>query len=228
VRADPPTGPPGTGRAPPDRRLAAVLAGHRGDPAGARAALADPQARVRAAGLGALARLGALRAADLRAGLADPDPVVRRRAAGLAPGLRGAGGPTARALVTAVGDPDPLVAEAACTALGELARTGRVDRVGPLSAAVRDHPDARVREAALGALGSLGDPAGLPAVLDALSDRPTVRRRAAVALSAFDGPEVEAALRRALEDRDWQVREVAEILLDAPVTGPATRPRRDG
>jgi len=51
-------------------------------------------------------------------------------------------------------------------------------------------------------------------VLAALDDRPTIRRRAVVALAAFDGDTVAAALRRAAGDRDWQVREVAEILLD--------------
>jgi hypothetical protein len=34
-----------------------------------------------------------------------------------------------------------------------------------------------------------------------------------VALAAFEGPGVEAALRRCLDDRDWQVRQVAEDLL---------------
>jgi HEAT repeat protein len=43
-----------------------------------------------------------------------------------------------------------------------------------------------------------------------------VRRRAAVALAAFAGPSVEAALRRCLDDRDWQVRQVAEDLLATP------------
>jgi len=73
-----------------------------------------------------------------------------------------------------------------------------------------------VREAAVAALGAMGDPEGLPAVLGALGDRPAVRRRAAVALAAFDDERAEAALRRCLEDRDWQVRQVAETLLDRP------------
>jgi hypothetical protein len=34
-----------------------------------------------------------------------------------------------------------------------------------------------------------------------------------VALSAFEGPEVEAALEAASTDRDWQVRQAAEDLL---------------
>jgi len=40
-----------------------------------------------------------------------------------------------------------------------------------------------------------------------------VRRRAVLALAPFDGPEVDEALRTALEDRDWQVRQAAEDLL---------------
>jgi HEAT repeat protein len=55
--------------------------------------------------------------------------------------------------------------------------------------------------------------AGLPAILRATGDRPAIRRRAVLALAPFDGPEVTAALRRALEDRDWQVRQAAEDLL---------------
>ena len=39
------------------------------------------------------------------------------------------------------------------------------------------------------------------------------RRRAVLALAAFEGDGVEAALTRALDDRDWQVRQAAEDLL---------------
>ncbi|MCU1449313.1 MAG: hypothetical protein JWP02_1483, partial [Acidimicrobiales bacterium] len=67
---------------------------------------------------------------------------------------------------------------------------------------------------AVAALGAIGDRRGLAAVLDAAaSDRPAVRRRAVVALAAFDGPDVDAALHHALTDRDWQVRQAAEDLL---------------
>ena len=104
----------------------------------------------------------------------------------------------------------PLVAESACWALGE-----RQDPVGvePLIVAAGAHPDPLVREAAVASLGALGDPRGLPAVLAATSDKPAVRRRAVLALAPFDGPEVEAALERARQDRDWQVRQAAEDLL---------------
>jgi hypothetical protein len=39
-----------------------------------------------------------------------------------------------------------------------------------------------------------------------------VRRRAVLALAPFDGPQVDAAIAAALEDRDWQVRQAAEDL----------------
>ncbi len=74
------------------------------------------------------------------------------------------------------------------------------------------HDDSLVREAAVAALGSIGDERGLPAILSACTDKATVRRRAVLALAPFDGPEVEAALDRALTDRDWQVRQAAEDL----------------
>jgi HEAT repeat protein len=50
-------------------------------------------------------------------------------------------------------------------------------------------------------------------VLQACDDKPAIRRRAVLALAAFEGEQVEGRLRRALEDRDWQVRQAAEDLL---------------
>ena len=64
----------------------------------------------------------------------------------------------------------------------------------------------------MAALGAIGDVRGLPAILAATSDKPAVRRRAVIALAPFDGPEVDAALARARDDRDWQVRQAAEDL----------------
>ena len=82
-----------------------------------------------------------------------------------------------------------------------------------------------MRETAVAALGSLGDAAGLPAVLAATTDVATVRRRAVLALAAFEGPEVEAALPRLAEDRDRQVRQAAEDLLHGwgPIAGATYR-----
>ena len=66
------------------RRREVALAGHRGDLATARAALADLDPDVREIALGASRRLGVLSDDDLRAALADQSPAVRRRAAELA------------------------------------------------------------------------------------------------------------------------------------------------
>ena len=77
--------------------------------------------------------------------------------------------------------------------------------------------DPLVRESCVAALGAIGDERGLDAILAATSDRPPIRRRAVLALAPFLDPghpragEIDAA-RRALEDRDWQVRQAAEDL----------------
>ena len=84
--------------------------------------------------------------------------------------------------------------------------------VAALARLVTDHDDALVREAAVAALGAIGDEGGRPAILGALSDKATVRRRAVLALAPFEGPDVDAALAAACEDRDWQVRQAAEDL----------------
>lgn len=206
---------------PVERAAAAAALGlRRPVPAGAAGALAglavgDPDPGVRSAALGALVRVAGPRASPAwRRALADPVPGVRRRACEVSPAVRPR---SCRHLVEALADPDPGVAEAAAWALGELGRpavaAGAVDALG---AAVKSHPDPLVREAAVAALGSLGDPAGLTAVLAGCADRAPVRRRAVVALAAFEGPQVEAALERALADRDWQVRQAAEDLLGPP------------
>ncbi|MBK9179510.1 MAG: HEAT repeat domain-containing protein [Acidimicrobiales bacterium] len=189
------------------RRRRAARAGHRGPPADAEALLDDPDPGVRATALAALARLGALREAHLAAALADPHPAVRRRAARVATTHRGG------SLVALLDDPDPTVVEAAAWACGERrpVEPGTVPRLGALATG---HDDALVREAAVAALGAIGDPDGLPAVLAATRDRATVRRRAVIALAPFEGPEVDAALERARADRDWQVRQAAEDLVD--------------
>jgi HEAT repeat protein len=83
-----------------------------------------------------------------------------------------------------------------------------------LAALATGHDDALVREAAVAALGAIGHDGGLPAILAATDDKATVRRRAVLALAPFEGPEVEAALARARDDRDWQVRQAAEDLSD--------------
>ena len=192
-----------------ERRRQAVLAGHRGDGAAARAGLHDADPAVRAASLGALNRIGAATGEDLTAALADPDPAVRRRACEVAAG-RPEGGEDLRALLD---DADPSVVETAAWALGEHGQAA-AEAVVALARIATDHADPLCREAAVAALGAIGDPSGLAAILAATSGRPAVRRRAVIALAAYEGPTVDEALRRALGDRDWQVRQAAEDLLD--------------
>lgn len=186
---------------------AAAIAGHRGDEAAARALLDHDDAAVRAAALAALARMGAVTDADLRAGLTDRGAVVRRRCVALAVPH------PAVALVQMLDDPDATVAEQAAWALGER-EPPEPGAVAALARAATGASDALIREAAVAALGSLGDEAGLPAILQATTDKAAVRRRAVLALAPFDGPEVAAALNSALTDRDWQVRQAAETILD--------------
>ena len=176
-------------------------------------AASDPDPRVRAAAVAALVRAagGRRAAAAWRHGCADPAPEVRRRAAELTPSL--ADPPPLRPLVALLADPDVTVVEATAWALGELRDPTRdADAVAPLSRLATDHDDPIAREAAVAALGALGDPAGLPAILAACTDKPAVRRRAVLALAPFEGPEVDAALDHALKDRDWQTRQAAEDL----------------
>ncbi len=115
------------------------------------------------------------------------------------------------ALLPLLDDADATVAEVAAWASGE--RTPPEAGIVPVLARLTTgHDDVLVREAAVAALGALGDPAGLRAVLAATRDKATVRRRAVLALAPFEGAEVDAALARAREDRDWQVRQAAEDL----------------
>jgi HEAT repeat protein len=188
------------------RRRDAAIAGHRGDVATARGYLDDPAGAVRATALAALARARALTSDDLTNGLHDPDPVVRARAAELCAAWPGDGAP---GLVPVLADPDPAVVEAAAWASGER-QPPEPGAVAALAAVATGHQDPLCREAAVAALGAIGDDQGLAAILAATSDRPAVRRRAVLALAPFEGPEVDAALARAVADRDWQVRQAAE------------------
>lgn len=188
-----------------DRLREVVVAGYDGDGTTARAALGDDDPAVRALALGALDRIGALTDHDVRAAFGDHAPVVRRRAVELA-ALR-----TSVDLIEPLHDPEPGIVEVAAWACGEhvdvsdaeLSRL--VELAGTAEAAL-------VREAAVAALGAIGDVRGLPAILAGCQDVPTVRRRAVLALAPFEGDTVEQALDAALEDRDWQVRQAAEDL----------------
>gem|GEM_PF-192356 len=188
------------------------------------AAMGDPDDRVRAAALGAIVRLSNKEAAQAviepadveaawRTAQVDQSPSARRRAAELAPKVRDL---PIVLVIELVADSDVTVAEAAAWALGEMAGDDYPNEDAGLADAALEkfalnHKDALVREACVAALGARG--VGLATILAACSDKPAVRRRAVLALSPFEGPEVDAALENALTDRDWQVRQAAEDLL---------------
>lgn len=235
--ASTPTPPPGhtpvTGN-PAERRAAVVLAGHTGDRDVIVAARHDSEPSVRAAAVGAAHRSGVLDEDHLRAALRDPDPGVRDRAARVAATSTLA----VEALTDLLDDGDDIVVESACAAAGE--RTDLPDRgVRRLVELTSDHDDALVREAAVAALGSLAgegriDELGLTeqvvsAILRAGDDIAAVRRRVAVATAAFEDPRVEALCERFLSDRDQQVRQITEDLLEVggtPTASPVElRPR---
>jgi len=178
----------------------------------AHAARHDPDPRVRAVALAETVRRGPRATARevWRDAARDTDAKVRLRAAQCAPRLGRSA--TSAELTALLDDADPLVAEAAAFAAGEHPRPG-TRLLAAVTVAATGHPDALVREAAVAALGSIGDPASLPAVLAACDDKPAVRRRAVIALAAFEGDAVERRLAAALHDRDWQVRQAAEDLL---------------
>ncbi len=195
------------------RRRAAAVAGHAGDVAAAETFLSDSDPSVRATAFAALHRCGALNADLLLTGLSDVEGGVRRRCATLAASATERAAVVVALLLLLV-DEDHFVAEAAAWALGEWgADNPRLDdTLGALVSMTTTHDEALCREAAVAALGAVGDTRGVEAILVACGDKPAVRRRAVLALAPFDGTAVEAAIDRALGDRDWQVRQAAEDL----------------
>ena len=182
-----------------------VISGHVGDATTARAARNDEDPRVRASALGALHRMGALTDGDLQVALRDPSQKVRMRAVALTVGRSGV------SPAPLLEDQSDDVVEVAAWACGERGAED-LETLALLGKLVTDHSNPLVRESAVAALGAIGHPAGLDAILKATTDRVAVRRRAVLALAPFEGPEVEAALRRASQDRDWQTRDAAELL----------------
>lgn len=188
----------------PGRRAVAV-AGHTGDVATARVGWGSADPAVRAIALGALERLGELDDDALASALHDPDVAVRRRATELAASHRSVD------LLVGLHDADDRVVEVAAWACGEheSSRDAIVERLVELAGSALEP---LVRESAVAALGAIGDERGLGAIISGCNDKPAVRRRAVLALAPFDGEEVDAAIRAALVDRDWQVRQAAEDL----------------
>ena len=182
-----------------------AAAGHLGQVDVARAGLTDIDPVVRELSLGALERCGDLDDDELRSALHDEVAAIRRRAAQLAarrPRLD---------LTALLDDSDPTVVEQVAWTYGEheVVDDAVLHRLIALAVAA-DVP--LVREAAVAALGAIGDDRGLPAILHGCNDTPAIRRRAVLALASFATDEAETAIDRALTDRDWQVRQAAEDL----------------
>lgn len=193
-----------------ERRIAVIRAGFDGDATTARDALGDADEMVRVSALRALDRASSLDDATLAVALGDASAEVRRAAVELA-------SRHTVPITDRLRDDDVFVAEMAAWSLGERPDPTD-DEIGALVDCTTTHPEAIVREACAAALGSIGDERGLPAILAACDDKPAVRRRAVLALAPFEGPEVDAALSKALDDRDWQVRQNAEDLLNPRLT----------
>ena len=178
---------------PAGRRRAVALAGHTGDGPTARGALGDGRPAVRATAIGALERLG-MRLRDRSRGAARrPRPggaTAGGEAGGHVPGRRCTVAPRARWATT--------IRRSSRSRRGPAASAtrpnGRRRRAGRAHAAT---PTPSCREAAVAALGAIGDPPGCRRSSPPRTDKATVRRRAVLALAPFDGPEVDAALAKA-------------------------------
>ncbi|HUW02559.1 MAG TPA: HEAT repeat domain-containing protein [Acidimicrobiales bacterium] len=192
-----------------ERRRDIIVAGHRGQRDRVLAALDDEMPEIRVVAVGAAARCEALTAHLLSRALDDPAVAVRLRAIEVVARVPGTEPPT---LTPTLDDENAMVVERAAWASGER-QPPEPGIIGRLASLATGHEHKLVRESAVAALGAIGDPAGLEAILSATTDVATIRRRAVLALAPFDGPEVTDALETALRDRDWQTRQAAADVL---------------
>ena len=171
--------------------------------------LRDERPRRRVLALRAALRRDIVTAAIWRRALQDSDVDVRREALTLIAGAEVSDDSLLSLVTEALHDEDSLVVDGAVFALGEHLYQ---PALAELIAVAGQHEDARCRESAIAALGALGDDQARAVIVAALDDKPAVRRRAIVALANYEGPDIEAALARASEDRDWQVRAAVDQL----------------
>lgn len=165
--------------------------------------LRSPSPRLRILALRGMVRQALVTSEDWRSALRDGDVDVRREALNQIAHAPIDDVAVMSDVVRSLDDDDALVVDGAVFALGEHLHVPAVEK---LCVIATGHDDARCRESAIAALGAIGDDRARPVILAALDDKPPVRRRAIVALSNFEGPDIDAALARASEDRDWQVR----------------------
>jgi len=173
--------------------------------------LHSPEARHRVLALRGLVRLSLMTTALWREVLADSDVDVRRDALQQLAHATLEDTGVLDDVIVMLAEEDALVVDAAAFALGEHLY---VAAVLPLCATATEHEDARCRESAIASLGAIGDDRARATIIAALRDKPPIRRRAVVALANFEGPDIDAALEEAGEDKDWQVRSAVAQLRD--------------
>ena len=173
-------------------------------------------------------RLGRLEVADVVRALAGRRPrgaPARRRRRSQPSAATGRAPSLPAALTAALDDPDPLVVVGAAWFLGERRHRSAVAALARRPR--RAHDDTRCREAAVAALGRHRRPGRARRPCSARST--TSRRCAGGPPSPWPAstiPAVEPALRRAAGDRDWQVRQAADELLDDRRRPRSRRPTR--
>jgi HEAT repeat protein len=173
--------------------------------------LSSSGVRQRVLALRGLVRLNAMTPEQWRRVLGDVEPDVRRDALEQLAHDTLEDESSLEIVVELLNDEDDLVVDAAAFALGEHLYVGAVQR---LCAIATDHDDARCRESAIASLGAIGDDRARGVILAALNDKAPIRRRAIVALANYEGPDIDAALEAASDDRDWQVRSAVSQLRD--------------
>lgn len=142
----------------------------------------------------------------LTALLADDDPLVAAKAAFSLGQLEGEA--AAQALAASLGDRrDPVRSEI-------IASLGRSDSALPFLLDALRQDAARVREASADALGLLGDPEGIDALVESTSDEDEgVRFASLVALGQFDDIRAGRAIREASASQDGRVGLLANRLV---------------
>jgi len=173
--------------------------------------LRSPEARHRVLALRGLVRLSLMTNALWREVLKDVDVNVRRDALQQLAHSELEDASLLDDVIAMLDEDDALVVDAAAFALSEHLY---VPAVVPLCITAGEHDDARCRESAIASLGAIGDDRARATIIAALQDKPPIRRRAVVALSNFEGPDIDAALEEAGEDKDWQVRSAVAQLRD--------------
>lgn len=157
----------------------------------------------------ALDRSAAVTHFELLAALALDKIASVRTAAAEKLGLCGSAG--FHLLETLQSDAVPAVRESVATAYGELKDPSAIPWLVKVG---KSDEDRQVREAAVAALGAIDDDAAIEPLLLAIAEGPPqVRRRAIAAITMYDDPRVELAIRKAALDRNPGVREAAEMVV---------------